>query len=309
MNVYKLIDGKLVPVPGNQRNPKRRYKNTSDSNSGERYYLEFTDDEEAQRDEEEAEYKARRPQREAERIENERKQQEFRNSIKYQSRVVAFLDILGWKTAIEKSQYDAEYIKDLGVSLQILESQCVATNKMRGFVEDLGNQTLPGDPRLTQFSDCLVLSASPDYSGIGFMVSSIKFICSSFLQRGLLIRGGIVLGDMYHRDNSLFGPALVEAHRLESKEAKVPRIILQKELADSLGKGDKYLNKDGSLIGYAKTWRKSEDGWSFFDYLQPFLNSPDHQPAEWELKHTLKKARNLATMGLDELLPGIRTLT
>ena len=63
------------------------------------------------------------------------------------------------------------------------------------------------------------------------------------------------------------GVLTVALPKVESKKAKHPRIILQKELACAWGQGNKFLNKDGSLLGYAKTWRKSGDGWSYFDYL------------------------------------------
>jgi len=58
---------------------------------------------------------------EAKRVEAKRKQQEFRNSIRYQQRFVAFLDILGWSKAIDRTQTDLEFLKDLVCSLQIFD--------------------------------------------------------------------------------------------------------------------------------------------------------------------------------------------
>lgn len=43
------------------------------------------------------------------------------------------------------------------------------------------------------------------------------------LQLGFLTRGGITIGPVHHRDNIIFGPALIEAVALE-KEAHYPRI-------------------------------------------------------------------------------------
>mgnify|MGYP003980210749 CR=1 FL=1 len=297
MKVYRRIDGELVPVLGNRRDPNRNYRQTINATSGESCLVEFTDEEEAELITRKAKWAADAPQREAQKIEDERKQQEFRNSIKYEPRLVAYLDILGWSKAIENSVKDEEFLKDLGVSLQIFDAHRSQADWMR---ENAGEKGWPGDPRVTQFSDCIVLSTSPDHYGADSLISSIYSICFNFLQKGLLIRGGIVLGSMYHRDNSLFGPALNDAYRMESTKADFPRIILQKELADAWGRGNKFLNKDGSLLGNAKTWRNFEDGWSYFDYLQPLLANTFESPPTAHLEIILNNAHNVAIRGLEE---------
>ncbi|QCJ44690.1 hypothetical protein FAY30_23940 [Bacillus sp. S3] len=43
---------------------------------------------------------------------------------------------------------------------------------------------------------------------------------------GFFIRGGIAIGDYYGDDEFAYGPSLIEAHYLEDKLAKFPRIIL-----------------------------------------------------------------------------------
>ncbi|NQU61529.1 MAG: hypothetical protein HQ512_10405 [Rhodospirillales bacterium] len=212
--------------------------------------------------------------RAAQQIEAERKQEEFRNSINYQQRYVAFLDILGWSEAIEKSQNDPEFLKDLGVSLKIFDVLQSQAKWMQEHLQELASSqrwdTSPDHARITHFSDCVVLSDSPDSRGMHSLLMNVSSICSHFLTRGFFVRGGIVLGELFHNENSVFGPALIEAYRLESQEAKYPRVILEKRLAEAWGQGQEYHGQDGVHLGYVKTWRKSDDGWSFFDYLQSY---------------------------------------
>ena len=76
-----------------------------------------------------------------------------------------------------------------------------------------------------------------DFGGRIF-TAGIRLIVD-LLHMGFLTRGAIVVGDLYHRDNIIFGPALVEAHTIESREAFYPRVIVSRtaleDLADEVG--------------------------------------------------------------------------
>src|SRR5262249_8589289 len=52
----------------------------------------------------------------------------------------------------------------------------------------------------------------------------------TLLAKGLLIRGGIAKGPLYHDDSIVFGPALIEAYQLETGVAKFPRVILSRDV-------------------------------------------------------------------------------
>lgn len=51
---------------------------------------------------------------------------------------------------------------------------------------------------------------------------------------GYLMRGAIVLGQLFHNDKIVYGEGLVRAVNIEEKEAKYPRIIVQDEIATLL---------------------------------------------------------------------------
>jgi hypothetical protein len=80
------------------------------------------------------------------------------------------------------------------------------------------------------FSDTLVVAAPvadlDDETVLGGLVDQAAWLQQSLVWAGYFIRGAVTLGDFYIRDGFLYGPALVEAYRLENTVAIHPRIIL-----------------------------------------------------------------------------------
>ena len=95
----------------------------------------------------------------------------------------------------------------------------------------------------------------------------------------------------------VYGPGLIRAYELENKHACMPRILLDQPLTEAWGEGPAYYEKNGSLIGYQKLWRLDDDGWRFFDFLQPFPNTPG-MPVNINLAEaTLDPVRKLIASG------------
>jgi hypothetical protein len=227
--IYQVIDGKLVPKPGNQRDVGRRYAQVVAHD--ETYLREFTPEEETARDAEEAKWRAEQPLREAAEQTQKREREEFRRSLSYESRLCVFLDVLGWRDAVARSETDPELVKQLGVSLQHLVSFSaqIAWQQTHDY---------PGDPQVTQFSDCILISSSSDHAGKRFLIGSLWFLTATFLKLGFPIRGAVTLGQLYHRGQSVFGPALVRAYDIERKSARFPRVLLDDRLAEHWWPGD-----------------------------------------------------------------------
>ena len=93
------------------------------------------------------------------------------------------------------------------------------------------------------------------------------------------IRGGIAVGQLFLDDNTAFGPALLEAHRIESELASNPRILLSPEVVDLVRRQTKFYgnpsespqnqmvlvdNTDGAVfihyLHYVLFWNEYEDG-------------------------------------------------
>lgn len=129
----------------------------------------------------------------------------------YEQRAVLFLDILGFKNKIKTKS--AEEIFEALLSVQ--ESAKLFNSDERSKI------------KATIFSDSIVISF-PRYDNFGVvqMVSKARYIFWKLLEHGMLCRGGIASGDLYHHDGIVFGPALIDAYETESNVANYPRIVL-----------------------------------------------------------------------------------
>ena len=138
----------------------------------------------------------------------------------YEDRIVCFLDILGFKGHIANSIDKIDKIKELADAFTS--------------IREILSIDRPGDcqgKEVTQFSDSIVISF-PAYleSGVFDALLEILQVQTSLAQKGYLCRGGVARGQLIHTPMLLFGPAMVEAHTLESKAALYPRVILDADI-------------------------------------------------------------------------------
>jgi len=277
---FKKVDGKLVPL--DSRDPSKRYSLTSDVQTGETYYLQYSDEEEAQADRQKAEWEASAPTREAEAKRLAEEAEKFESALKYQKRIVAFIDILGWKnTVLTQDKNSGAAVKALGKTLAQLKWVANHTNSLNGLLPD--KQKWPGNPLMTHFSDSLVISTNDDVHGKDALQNALFVLTSNLIQFGFLLRGGVVRGELFHDGGLVFGPALIEAYQLENDVASAPRVILSKELSAEWGTRE----NSGSL-----PWIPSPDGYLFFNFLPPFMgNKFFTDPSLWQSR--LEPIRNL----------------
>ncbi len=292
--VYKVENGELVRKPNDERDPNRRYAHVAGPEG--QYLREFTDAEERQRDEEEARWEAEAPKRAEEARRQKAEAEAFRNSLQYETRLVAFMDILGWTEGVRTSPGNIDRTQKLGLALDTIRNQ---TRMCEWKAENSGDNSWPGDPQVTQFSDCLTISTRADLYGKIELISALEFLTTSLLHQGFLLRGGLAIGELYHRDSLVFGPGFLKAYDLESRCTVFPRIILDPILSEQWGQGDAYLAKDGSLMAHAKTWRLSPDGFRFFDFLQPFGGTPTFADSPRLVRNSLLPLRALLAENLE----------
>ena len=85
--------------------------------------------------------------------------------------------------------------------------------------------------RISHFSDSFAISAPVEYGEAVFRILSWR--STNLLQAGFLVRGGVTVGQLYHRPKTIFGPALVEAVEIE-KGACFPRYLCSETLIEHL---------------------------------------------------------------------------
>jgi len=301
--VYREVDGQRVRIPGDVQDPKRRYGQVENMQTGESYLREYTDEEERRADAQAAAEEAERPQREAETKRHEEEAARFRESLRYESRIVAFLDVLGWADAVDESVDSVDLTQQLGIAMQGLAAEVDRVSWQREQVLPGG---WPGDPMMTHFSDSLLISFSTERFSKNNMEMMLTAVILRLMFHGFVIRGAVSYGPMIHREAMAYGPAMIEAYKLEKNEAIMPRVILDNHLAKEWGVSEPVKNRDGSIHGYLKYWRLDEDGWYFFDHFSNPYGVPlsllglESQERRSTFQRYMNKWRELIIRRLDE---------
>lgn len=137
--------------------------------------------------------------------------------VRYERRMVIFFDTLGWKTKIELAGSDPDKIAQLSLLPRLLKLS---------FIDKL---SAAGDRKLSAFSDCAAVSMPYDESDIERTLRGLCAVVAGAAVMGFFIRGAVTVGDLYHDDEVIFGPALNRAYLLETNGGP-PRIILDPDI-------------------------------------------------------------------------------
>lgn len=181
--------------------------------------------------------------------------------VDYQIRAVAFIDILGWRQAVEASKDDDELRRLLLNSLWGLLA------RTKDYVET-ETAEMPSEDEFSQFSDSIIVSFP--YNDYRDLVRLLRFVAEfqdSMVLKGLPLRGGVTVGPLFHTDTFAFGPAMNRAYELESKFAKFPRIIVDSSLEREI---------ESAIHLYPKHWPfvvRANDGFYETEFLFGFSGS------------------------------------
>lgn len=126
--------------------------------------------------------------------------------VPYEQRLVAFLDLQGFKDDIIRN-YPAEAIGSL-----FGEFDC-----LKRMLEKDEN-----DLQVTIISDSIVVSVSLDKpKNLLYFFDACSFFAKPRMGKLFVaIRGGIAYGKLHHKDNIVFGPALVDAYEISEGKHK-----------------------------------------------------------------------------------------
>lgn len=138
---------------------------------------------------------------------------------------IAFLDLLGFKGIINKKTCD----DILAIFAEIkVEAYEIYVSQDGKWVNLLDAKTATSvNMKIISDSICFYIDAS-----IPNAFCALLSVCQMFqtkmagLPEPILMRGGIVRGDIYASGDITFGPGLTNAYLLEEKSARYPRIIM-----------------------------------------------------------------------------------
>jgi hypothetical protein len=206
----------------------------------------------------------------------------FGGRMEYQERLTCFIDLLGFKAAIDQSLKEDElrlrffeiFEEFRGAGLEKLmygSIPCLTDTGLISLAEANEDDILQYDGDydlvITQFSDSFVISA-PVSNPVSceMLFRSLAIIkMQFFFNVGMLMRGGMTIGKLVHkRGGALFGPAMNEAYEIESTLASCPRVVVSEKAYD-------FLNDIFIDMAYEKIAGKSSDGFFAFDLISIFL--------------------------------------
>lgn len=184
------------------------------------------------------------------------------NPIKTKKYIVAYLDILGAeKRMIAKENESNDF-------LNILNSEYSHLVNMSSDVAIYKENNI----QIKIFSDNIVVIA--DFSDndeinkerLRLIIDIVSFWQFMLIRHGLLLRGGITIGDLFINDVFIYGKAFVNAYKLESEIAIYPRIIASDRVA--------YLCKNGAII-------KDFDGQWFVNFYYNYNGAGYAEHQNW----------------------------
>jgi hypothetical protein len=128
----------------------------------------------------------------------------------YTERYVAFADILGFSAIVKQTESD-----QTSARFDALASALEGIGSFDGDVADVG-----ADFQYQTFSDSIVLSTEATAPGMIVLLSCLSELSLRLLTgSGLLLRGAVSKGKLYHRGAVMFGPAFLEAYSIEKSIA------------------------------------------------------------------------------------------
>ena len=178
-----------------------------------------------------------------------------RKILKYDNSLVMYTDILGFGGLIQN------------------ETPGKISKILRVFKEMHQTSILFREPRsglrhFVNFSDLCVITIPllmPRRAAAALIALELPSLALAqarlLLEHNVIIRGGVTIGLTRTSRGLVYGPGIVEAYRLESKEAKYPRILISDAAAVELKRNR------GTVKAFDRLVAKDVDGQLFLDYL------------------------------------------
>lgn len=168
--------------------------------------------------------------------------------MEFKDKFIAFVDILGFKGLVEEAAAGTGLA--LSELLELLKN--FGSPEERDKFTKHGPMTCPQSAylqrdlnfRLTQLSDCAIVSTEISPAGVINLVSHCWGIVINLMHSGIMCRGYITRGAIFHTDSQVIGPGYQNAYENESKVAAFKR------QADE--RGTPFVEVDRSVCEYVR---------------------------------------------------------
>lgn len=170
----------------------------------------------------------------------------------FKEKFIAFIDVLGFKNMVEASESGE------GMPLsELLENLSKLGSKEDEEKYRSGPKTCPNSPylnrdldfKLTQISDCVIVSSEVSPAGVINLISHCSTSVMGLLVKGIMCRGYITKGSIFHKDSQVIGSGYQNAFAKESQ------VTAFKRKADE--RGTPFVEIDSTVSQYVENLNDS----------------------------------------------------
>lgn len=186
--------------------------------------------------------------------------------LRYSPHLVTYIDILGFGELVQ--QNDPNFISRAIRQVQELTIPNVHTNKYK-------------NDHYVNFSDLIVHTIpldEQDQNLESVVANELKYtalVQAALIEKRILLRGAIAIGNIERSYNVLFGPGLISAYELERDHAIFSRIVISDEVLDAI-------QTKTSKEMLSNCIRADDDGSTFIDYLGFSYEALGNQQTSYE---------------------------
>jgi hypothetical protein len=138
----------------------------------------------------------------------------------YEEKFIAFIDILGFKNMVEKSESGTgmQLSELMSILSSLSNERTVDQIKRSGACICPTSQHIDKDLnfKVTQISDCAIISSEVSPAGIINLVYHCWGAAMNLMMQGIMCRGYITRGMIYHKNNQVIGSGYQKAYKNES---------------------------------------------------------------------------------------------
>lgn len=189
-----------------------------------------------------------------------------RRPVNYERSILTYIDILGFSELISNKSAG-----DISRAIRVVR-EAAEPRRFKGAFKEIP------EADFRNFSDlCIirkVIAKKDKFPASGEVFSQILHMVhvqtNLLFDEGILLRGGITVGDVALSYGQLFGPAVVRGYALESQVARFPRVVVGEEVLREL-RNDPALwvhDPEYDLEATKNLLRRDFDGEYFVDYLR-----------------------------------------
>ena len=142
-------------------------------------------------------------------------QEDTRKPPVLEKRIVCFIDILGFASLVSAARSDEAKARLVDNALGHIQQ-----------IADLVEERKGSRPDVHIFSDCAIISTEVSPHAVSALLDALAELTWKLMCLGIKIRGAVTIGEMSSNRDRPWGPAVVDAYRLENTVAVHPRIAL-----------------------------------------------------------------------------------